>query len=541
MSLRASFRIELVGVDGAKIDMPLPPPNEFWVVGRGSDCNVQLKGDDASRRHASFMHDGQNWFVVDQSSNGTMVNEDLVHRQGVCVLGAVELRCGNTKIVLPGLQGLGKESTEPSQYTGSLLLDETKIRKSIHRQLLDSMRVEDVAALGAKSEIERDAVVSSIDHILKKMAGSIAMHVDVSKLKSELMDEILGLGPLESLLASDDVSEIMVVNADTIFCERNGRIEKNKTTFTDDHALRAVIDRIVAPLGRRIDDSSPYVDARLQDGSRVNAVIAPVALKGSCVTIRKFPKHRLGVQDLIEFESLNQEMAGFLEKVVKAKKNILISGGTGSGKTTLLNVLSSMIGEEERVVTIEDSAELQMDQEHVVSLESKNANMEGIGEVSIRHLVANALRMRPDRIIVGECRGGEAIDMLQAMNTGHDGSMTTLHANDPTQAIARLETLAMMAGIDLPVVSIKRQIASSVDIVIQQSRCSDGSRRITSITEIMGLCKKGKLQTRELYSFQQSGLDEKGKVVGNFRSSGYLPSFYGELVVLGLCQEGDWV
>ena len=540
MAATYSESIAVTHVNGHLESFSLPPQNVFLVAGRGEDCEVVLAENDASRRHVSFMHDGAQWYVVDQSSNGTVVNDQLVHRQGVCVAGEVTLNCGKTQIILPALEATLSKHTLPKN-DGEGGWDETAVRKKIHRQILDSMRVEDVAALGAKNEIERDAVVSSIEHILENLSEDIPAGFDVETLKEELLDEILGLGPLESLLASDDVSEIMVVDSQTIFCERKGVIEKNKTTFTDDHALRAIIDRIVAPIGRRIDDSSPYVDARLSDGSRVNAVIAPIALKGSCITIRKFPKHRLGVDDLIAFDSLNNEMASFLQKVVKSKKNILISGGTGSGKTTLLNVLSSMIGEEERVVTIEDSAELQLAQEHVVSLESKNANMEGIGEVTIRHLVANALRMRPDRIIVGECRGGEAIDMLQAMNTGHDGSMTTLHANNPDQAIARLETLAMMAGLNLPVSAIKRQIASSVDIIVQQSRFSDGSRRITSITEVLGMNQKGELQTRELYGFMQKGVNQEGKVEGKYSSTGFLPSFYDELVVLGLCEAGEWV
>ena len=296
----------------------------------------------------------------------------------------------------------------------------------------------------------------------------------------------------------------------------------------------------MTPLGRRIDESSPLVDARLKDGSRVNAVIKPIALRGSCITIRKFAKIPLTLEKLIGYGTITEQMARFLTRSVIAKKNIVISGGTGSGKTTLLNVLSSVIPEDERIVTIEDAAELQLKQPHVVALETRPANLEGRGEYTIRDLVKNALRMRPDRIVVGECRGGEALDMLQAMNTGHDGSLTTTHANSPQEAISRLETLVLMAGIELPVRAIREQIAGSVHLIVQQSRLSDGSRKITAISEVVGIDRdSGEIETRPIFEFVRTGTSEKGKVVGEFRATGYLPTYLNDFIVMGLVQRGE--
>ncbi len=303
--------------------------------------------------------------------------------------------------------------------------------------------------------------------------------------------------------------------------------------------MRAVIERIVTPLGRRIDESSPLVDARLKDGSRVNAVIRPIALRGSCITIRKFARVPLTLPRLIEFGALSEQMGRFLQRCVVAKRNVVISGGTGSGKTTLLNVLSSSIPEDERIITIEDAAELQLEQPHVVSLETRPANMEGKGEYTIRDLVRNALRMRPDRIVVGECRGGEALDMLQAMNTGHDGSLTTTHANSPAEALARLETLALMAGVDLPAKAIRDQIAASIHVIVQQSRFSDGTRKITMISEVAGMESDGTIELLPIFEFERSGTGPEGQVLGRFRSTGYLPSFLDEFIVMGLVKPGE--
>ena len=336
--------------------------------------------------------------------------------------------------------------------------------------------------------------------------------------------DIIGLGPIEPLLHDADVSEIMVNGPKQVYVERHGKLVRTSVTFdSEEHVLR-IIDRIVAPLGRRIDESSPMVDARLPDGSRVHAIIRPLALNGPTLTIRKFRKDTLTVGDLIRFGSMSQEMADFLSACVQARTNIVISGGTGSGKTTLLNVLSSFIPSDERIVTVENAAELQLRQEHVVSLESRPPNVEGRGEVTIRDLVINTLRMRPERIIVGECRGGETLDMLQAMNTGHDGSMTTIHANTPRDSISRLETMCLMGGLDLPVRAIREQVASAIQLVVQQSRLKDGSRKVTQITEVVGL-EGDVVVMQDIFVFAQTGMDEHGRIIGTLRPTGVRPKF----------------
>ncbi len=351
-------------------------------------------------------------------------------------------------------------------------------------------------------------------------------------LYEAIVAEILGYGPLEPLLADDTITEIMVNGPKNVYIERNGNILRTNVTFEDeDHVLR-VLDRIVAPLGRRIDESSPTVDARLPDGSRVNAVIRPIALCGPTITIRKFSRRPYTVEDLIRFGSMTPEIAEFLRAAVVAKLNIIVSGGTGSGKTTLLNVLSGFIPNDERIVTIENAAELQLRQEHVVPLESRPPNIEGRGEVSIRDLVVNSLRMRPDRIVVGECRAGEALDMLQAMNTGHEGSMTTLHSNSPRDTLARLEVMCLMAGMDLPVRAIREQVASAIDLIIHQDRLRDGSRKIVKITEVQGM--EGDVITMsDLFEFEQTGL-EAGKVIGRIRPTGLRPKFIDKIEAAGI-------
>jgi pilus assembly protein CpaF len=414
-------------------------------------------------------------------------------------------------------------------------------RKKIHRMLLENLDLASIDRTKMDDKVMRPRVMDALTRIIAQLQGEIPRDTDLAALKQEMADEALGLGPLEAFLANPKISEIMVVDPQTIFIEQKGKLVRADARFTDDEAVRAVIERIVTPLGRRIDESTPLVDARLKDGSRVNAVIKPLALKGSCITIRKFSKTPLKLPDLVNFGGLTEQMGRFLTRSVKAKKNIVISGGTGSGKTTLLNVLSAAIPEDERIVTIEDAAELQLSQPHVVSLESKPPNMEGKGEYSIRDLVKNALRMRPDRIVIGECRGGEALDMLQAMNTGHDGSLTTTHSNSPREAVARLETLALMSGLDLPARAIREQIANSVHLVVQQTRFNDGSRRVTNITEICGIDDNGDIILREIFKFVRTGTNAEGKVVGEFRATGYLPSFLDVFISYGLVQGSDYL
>ncbi|MDZ4721489.1 MAG: CpaF family protein [Roseiflexaceae bacterium] len=336
--------------------------------------------------------------------------------------------------------------------------------------------------------------------------------------------DIIGFGPLEQLLNDNEISEIMVNGPKKIYVEKRGKVTKSTVTFSDDQHVLRVIDRIVAPLGRRIDESSPMVDARLPDGSRVNAVIRPIALCGPTLSIRKFKKDGVSIEDLIRFGSLTREMAEFLAACVKAHLNVVVSGGTGSGKTTMLNALSGFIPDGERIITVENAAELQLRQDHVIPLESRPQNVEGKGEISIRDLVINCLRMRPDRIVVGECRGGEALEMLQAMNTGHDGSMTTLHANTPRDAIARIETMCLMSGMDLPVRAIREQIAAAVNVIVQLSRLKDGSRRTVYITEVQGM-EGDVVVLSDIFVFEQQGIDEKGKIIGQLKPTGLRPRF----------------
>lgn len=413
------------------------------------------------------------------------------------------------------------------------------LRRQIRRQLLDRLDLVRLDRNALQSDEARPQVREALGLILRDVRKSLPKGLDIEVFLKELADEVLGLGPLEVLLGDPEVSEIMVVDHETIFAEIRGRLVQTRLRFTDEEATRAVIERIVTPMGRRIDESTPLVDARLKDGSRVNAVIRPLALRGPCITIRKFSSTPLLLSDLIDFGTMSSEMGRFLTRSVVVRKNILVCGGTGSGKTTLLNVLSAAIPEHERVVTVEDAAELRLSQTHVVSLETRPPNMEGKGAVSIRDLVRNALRMRPDRIIVGECRGGEAIDMLQAMNTGHEGSMTTVHANSPNEALARLETLALMSGLDLPARSIREQIAQSIHLIVYQARLSDGARKVTAIAEVVGI-DDDRLVTAPIFEFVRTGTGSRGRVAGEFRTTGYLPSYLGDFIRHGLIEDGQF-
>jgi pilus assembly protein CpaF len=416
---------------------------------------------------------------------------------------------------------------------------EVQLRRSIHQKLLEHLDLATVDASKLDEPSLRPKVVIALRRIVDQLKDKLPAHIDKDTLIGELTDEALGLGPLERFIADPAINEIMVIDANNIYIESGGKLTKSDARFTDDERVRAVIERIVTPLGRRIDESSPIVDARLKDGSRVNAIIKPLALRGSCITIRKFAKTPLTVDKLIGFGAITAQMGRFLQRCVIAKKNIVISGGTGSGKTTLLNVLSGAIPDDERIVTIEDAAELQLRQPHVVSLETRPANMEGRGEYTIRDLVKNALRMRPDRIVVGECRGGEALDMLQAMNTGHDGSLTTTHANSPREALGRLETLCLMSGVELPSRAIREQIATSVHIIVQQTRFSDGSRRVSAIAEVAGIDEEGQIELTPIFQFVRTGTGPDGKVKGEFRATGYLPSFLDSFIVMGLVKPGE--
>lgn len=417
---------------------------------------------------------------------------------------------------------------------------DVSLRRKVHRMLLEHLDLATLDATKLDDPSMRPKVLTALRRIIEQVSHEIPPELSRDVLIGELADEALGLGPLERFLADPSINEVMVVDPNTIYIERGGKIFLSEAHFTDDERVRGVIERIVTPLGRRIDESSPIVDARLKDGSRVNAVIRPIALRGSCITIRKFARNPLTLENLMNFGAMTQQMATFLTRSVLAKKNIIISGGTGSGKTTLLNVLSGAIPSDERIVTIEDAAELQLKQPHVVSLETRPANLEGKGEYTIRDLVRNALRMRPDRIVVGECRGGEALDMLQAMNTGHDGSLTTTHSNSPVEAISRIETLCLMSGIELPARAIREQIANSIHVIVQQTRLSDGSRKITEIAEVTGINEEThEIEMRPIFEFCRSGTGPGGKVIGDFRATGYLPTFLDQFLVMGLVQRGE--
>ncbi len=405
-------------------------------------------------------------------------------------------------------------------------------RKAVHDKLIKVMDLRRVDVSRMEETELRETTSTLIREIITE-ATDIPRDIDREQLCKQVLDEVVGLGPLEDLLADPAVTEVMVNRYDEIFIERAGKLIESEITFTSDQAVLQAIERIVAPLGRRIDESSPMVDARLKDGSRVNAVIPPLALKGCNITIRKFAKNKLVDDDLIRFNSVTAAMMAFLKVAVEVGTNIVISGGTGSGKTTLLNVLSNHIPDDERIVTVEDAAELKLSQPNLVSLEARPPNVEGKGAVTIRDLVKNCLRMRPDRIVVGECRGGEALDMLQAMNTGHDGSLTTAHANTPRDCIARLEVMVLMSGLDLPVQAIREQIASAVHLIVQQNRFPDGSRKVTHITEITGM-EAGVIQMQDIFLFKQEGYGPDGKIKGRFVATGAIPELYQSLSERGI-------
>lgn len=401
-----------------------------------------------------------------------------------------------------------------------------ELKLAIHRRIVDEMSDQEQQFLTSNNHT-RAEVEELISSYCQRVLDDNPMNVprgERARIVADICDEILGLGPIEPLLKDETITEVMINGPKKIFVERKGKLQLTNVQFHDDAHLMTIIERIVSPLGRRIDEASPLVDARLSDGSRVNAIVPPLSLIGPCVTIRKFSKNPLSIDNLVGFGSLSEEMAEFLQACVKARLNIMVSGGTGSGKTTTLNVLSSFIPDDERIVTIEDAAELRLQQQHVVTLESRPANLEGKGAITIRDLVRNALRMRPDRIIVGEVRSGEALDMLQAMNTGHDGSLTTGHANSPRDILSRLETMVMMAGMDLPVRAIREQIASALDLIIQQSRIQDGSRKITYITEVQKM-EGDTIVLQDLFTYVQTGINESGKSVGYYEASGLQPMF----------------
>ncbi len=438
----------------------------------------------------------------------------------------------------PLQQSQAAETAMFSGKIGNSYVDEySDLKDRIHGEIIDLIN-HDMFSKGKTEDVKDEYILQSIETLVDENGNTIPRS-DRSRLVREIFNNVVGLGPLEPLLADPEITEIMVNGPRNVYVERRGKLELTSTCFKDSGHLMNVLNRIVSSVGRRVDESSPMVDARLADGSRINAIIPPLALNGPTITIRKFSKTPFTESDLIRFGSVSPKMMSFLEACVKGKMNIIVSGGTGSGKTTLLNVLSGYIPGNERIVTIEDAAEIQLRQEHVVTLESRPANFEHAGQVTIRDLVRNALRMRPDRIIVGEVRSGETLDMLQAMNTGHDGSLTTAHANTPRDLISRLETMVLMSGMEIPIKAIREQVASALNIIVQQSRMRDGSRKITNITEVVGM--EGDIVTlQDLFYYKSEGLDSNGKLKGSFLATGIRPGFLEKLSGNGIPIKDEW-
>jgi pilus assembly protein CpaF len=535
-------------------------------IGRGEDNLVVLQGWDIGREHAMLSMRKGGVFIEALGGrapvmiNGTKLKGEHgpLHREDMVHIGAYRLRvlteqaedmpakvprqAANAPVRLdPVASPVAAEPPAPARTVGGfpaalpVSTDMLEWRTRVHQSLVRQMDLRRVDVRGMSEEMLREKTAALIEEIIEReFADELPKTINRRRLAKEVLDEAIGLGPLEDLLADDSVTEVMVNCSSEIYIERGGRIEKSAVIFTSDKAVLAAIERIVAPLGRRIDESSPMVDARLSDGSRVNAVIPPVALRGPSLSIRKFSKRKLSGDDLLQFGSINEPMLEFLQVAVRERKNIVVTGGTGSGKTTLLNILSNFIPDEERIVTIEDAAELKLSQPNLVSMEARPANLEGKGLITIRDLVRNALRMRPDRIVVGECRGGEALDMLQAMNTGHEGSLTTAHANSPRDALSRLEVMVLMSSMDLPMTVVREQISSAIDLIIHQRRFPCGSRKITHVSEITGI-ESGTIQTQDLFVFRardQGG--PGGKVRGEFSATGAVPEFYEELADRGV-------
>lgn len=536
-------------VSGERRSQPLPDGN--WFVGRSELCRIRLDFPDVSERHALLSVSPARVIIKDlNSSNGTYVNGELIDGEAVLdgsmvvQIGESMLRVSDeeSEMAAPRVQetavaaaqdeSVGEDDQTPLDPLREL---RRNVQEQIQKELLKRMDMKRLTLQGVDREGLEETARAKIRQIVSEVVdnGRFPEGLDPERMEEDVFNEAMRLGPLEDLLADDSVSEIMVNGPRMVYIERGGKLQLSDCQFTDDASVLAVIERIVAPLGRRIDESQPYVDARLPDGSRVNAIIAPLALSGPTITIRKFAKKALTPGDFIRFGTWSHNAAEFMKLCVLLRKNIIVAGGTGSGKTTLLNLLSGYIPKTERIVTVEDAAELRLQQPHVVRLEARPPNIEGKGAVTIRDLVKNCLRMRPDRIIVGECRGGESLDMLQAMNTGHDGSLTTVHANSPRDVISRLETMVLMSGMELPSKAIREQIASAVDIIIHESRLSDGSRKVVAVTEVTGL-EGNQIVMQDIFAFTQTGVGENGKIIGRFRPTGAMPSWFDQLAGRGI-------
>lgn len=525
--------------DGPEREIPLRKART--TIGKMADNDVVLDRTNISRRHCLIFQEGNDFFVRDLASrNGTFLDGQRVEGDRVLAPGAV-IQLGDFSVAFvdaaapsPSRPGEpARPAAGPAPRSSARRAIPTELKKKLHATLIEQLDLKKLEFSQSSDRELRERASMIITAVVEKHAAEIPEGLTKGDLVREVLDEALGLGPLEDLLADPEVTEIMVNRWDRIYVERKGRIQLTGAQFTDNQQVVNIVRRIVSPLGRRIDEASPMVDARLPDGSRVNAVIPPVSITGPTVTIRKFSRDPYTVEDLVRFGTFTEPLARFLRMAVENKRNILISGGTGSGKTTLLNVLSGFIPGNERIVTIEDAAELRLAQEHVVSMEARPPNLEGEGAIPIRKLVINALRMRPDRIVVGECRGGEALDMMQAMNTGHEGSLTTLHANTPRDAFARLETMVLMSGLDLPVRSIRQQVASAIHLVVQIARATDGTRKLMSISEVTGM--EGEVITmQDIFVFEQKGLGPKNEVLGAHKATGTVPKFVHRLKQAGV-------
>jgi pilus assembly protein CpaF len=522
------------------VEQPGHPPRTVRVerlparIGRVRDAEVTLPSWRVGRVHAHLHPSGRGVRLVDGGTlGGTLVNGERVVDFGplgpddLIEIGGFRLQVQVDAAPVPAVAS-ADAATAAAHAAVSW-------RRRMHRELLQTIDLRRRDLRGVDAEALRDEVRVLLE---QRVADRVPLppEIDRTRLLQDVLDEAVGLGPLERLLDDPTITEIMVNAADEIWIERDGRLHRHPGAFSDDEAVRGIIERIVAPLGRRIDEASPMVDARLPDGSRVNAVIPPLAVRGPALTVRRFSRALLAPHDLLAAGSASAAMLAFLRVCVEHRRNVVISGGTSSGKTTLLNVLSNLIPEGERVVTIEDAAELTLAHAHLVQLEARPPNLEQRGQVTIRDLVRNALRMRPDRIVVGECRGGEALDMLQAMNTGHDGSLTTVHANSPRDVVSRLEVMTLMAGIELPVQAVREQIASAVDVVVHQTRFADGARRITSIMEVTGI-ESSRVQMHPLFEFRAHHGPRGTPVGGTFVATGAVPVFYDELRASGVALE----
>jgi len=519
-----------------------------YTIGSDNECKIQLAHPLVDARHAILtIREDELWIDDLGSTQGTILAGNAISgRERVEWDQTIDIGCFTLCLhssAQPSAPPAGpapaaeppptKASATPPTSSHATVDQKRSIKAQIHDELVERLDLKRLTATRIDQEELYERARATIETIVHDVADRLPPGIREEDLVKEICDEALRLGPLEDFLQDESVSEIMVNGHNQIYVERNGKIELTDTAFMNDTSVLAIIERIVSPIGRRIDESQPYVDARLPDGSRVNAIIHPLSLSGPCLTIRKFSKVPFTDRDLVRLGTLTDDATSLLDVCVRLRKNIIVSGGTGSGKTTLLNVLSGYLPAADRIVTIEDAAELRLTQSHVVRLEARPPNIEGRGAIPIRDLVRNALRMRPDRIVVGECRGGEALDMLQAMNTGHDGSLTTVHANSPRDVISRLETMVLMSGMDLPIRAIREQVASAIDLIVHESRLSDGSRKVTRITEVMGL-EGDQITMQDLFEFKQTGIGEDGSVQGIFAPTGSVPSFLEDMKARGM-------